>query len=77
MKTKRYVNAVRVTFMKLGADGKLDPKDSYTSDWLGADKVEGKEVRLGGDGRTVIGLNCRQGAILNAVALVTGDTSKK
>jgi hypothetical protein len=70
VRTKRYVNAVQVTFMKLGPDGKLDPKDKYTSDWFGATEVKGKEVNLGGDGRAVVGLSCKQGAILNAVALV-------
>jgi hypothetical protein len=70
VRTRRYVNAVQVTFMKLGADGKLDPKDSYTTDWLGATRVEGREVRLGGDGRMVIGLHNKKGAILNALALV-------
>jgi hypothetical protein len=70
VRTKRFVNAVQVTFMRLGPDGRPDPRDSYTSAWLGADKVQGREVKLGGDGRPVIGLSCKQGGILNAVALV-------
>jgi RNA polymerase sigma factor (sigma-70 family) len=76
VRTKRHVNAVQITFMKL-SDGKLDPKDSYTSEWLGATDVAGKEIKLGGDGRAVIGLNCRQGGILNAVALVIENKSGK
>ena len=76
VRTKRYVNAVQITFMKL-SDGKLDPKDSSTSEWLGATDVAGKEIKLGGDGRAVIGLNCRQGGILNAVALVIENRSGK
>jgi hypothetical protein len=75
VRTKRFVNAVQVTFMRLGPDGRLDPKDSYTSKWLGVDNVEGKEVKLGGDGRKVIGLSCKQGAILNAVALVMDNAA--
>jgi hypothetical protein len=70
VRTKRFVNAVRIVFMKLTPDGKLDPKDSYTSNWLGHEKVGLNEVKLGGDGRLVIGLNCKKGAILNALALV-------
>jgi hypothetical protein len=77
VRTKRYVNAVRVVFMKIKPDGALDPNDSYTSDWLGADPAGAKETTLSGDGRPVIGLNCKQGAILNALALVLGKTPDK
>ena len=67
--TKRYVNAVQLVFLKLTPDGRLDPGDSSTSDWIG-DPGEGEPIRLGGDGRRVIGIHCRQGAILNGLALV-------
>lgn len=70
VRSKRYVNAVRVAFMKLKPDGGLDPADKYASEWLGPDVEETKETELGGDGRAVVGLHCRQGAILNAMALV-------
>lgn len=70
VRTKRFVNQVQMVFMKLTADGKLDPKDSYTSDWLGPQVEGAKEVKLGGDGRPVIGFHCQQGGILNAIALV-------
>ena len=70
VRSKTFVNAVRVVFMKLTPEGKLDTNDKYTSDWLGP-MVEGaNEVEIAGDGRRVIGINCHQGAILNAVALV-------
>ncbi|MFO0930088.1 MAG: hypothetical protein U0736_24200 [Gemmataceae bacterium] len=70
VRTKRYVNAVQVTFMKLTAAGKLDPKDSYQSGWLGHEKVGTKEEKLGGDGRLVIGFHTKKGAILNSIAVV-------
>lgn len=70
VRSKRYVNAVQVVFLKLTADGKLDARDSYTSPWIGHEKVGTAEEKLGGNGRLVIGLHCKQGAILNAVALV-------
>jgi hypothetical protein len=59
-KTKTYVNGIPITFMKLTADGKLDPSDSYTTDWLGPHQVGMKETKLGGDGRRVLGLVCNQ-----------------
>lgn len=77
VRTKRYVNAVQVTFMKVTSESKLDPTDSYTSAWLGATEVTGKEIKIGGDGRLVIGMNCKQGAILNSVALVMESTRQK
>jgi hypothetical protein len=69
-KTKTYVSGIQITFMKLTADGKLDPSDSYTTDWLGPHQVGMKETKLGGDGRRVIGLICDQTGALNALGLV-------
>ncbi len=70
VRTKRFVSAIQLVFMKLGTDGQLDPKDSYTSAWLGHEKVGTTETKLGGDGRLVIGVSCQQGAIVNSMALV-------
>jgi hypothetical protein len=68
----RFVNAVQLVFMKVGADGRLDPSDSYTSDWLGFTGAN-PPVTLGGDGRPVIGLSFRQGAVLDGLALVQAN----
>lgn len=68
----RFVNAVQLVFMKVGSDGRLDSSDSYTSDWLGF-PGSGEPTTLGGDGRTVIGMSFRQGAILDGLALVLKD----
>jgi hypothetical protein len=45
-----------VTFMKITKHG-LDPQDSYESDWIGG-KGGNEALRLGGDGRLVIGIAC-------------------
>ena len=42
------------TFMKI-VDGKLDPKDSYESEWVGG-KGGGAPTKLGGDGALVVGI---------------------
>jgi S1-C subfamily serine protease len=53
IKTGLGVDGLSVTFMKV-TDGKLDPKDSYESEWVGT-KGPGT-VKIGGDGTSVIGL---------------------
>jgi hypothetical protein len=68
--TKKFVNALKLTFYKLKADGGLDPTDKYDGDLLGTKAAGGKEVVLGGDGKRVLGFHCRKGAILNSFGLV-------
>ena len=65
----KFVDGAQLVYMKLKPDGSLDPGDSYESKWLGP-ATEGEVTALGGDGRAVIGIHCKQGGILNAVALV-------
>ena len=69
--TKKFVNALKLTYYKLNPDGTLDPSDTYDSEVFGTPQKGGKEVRLGGDGKRVLGFHCRKGAILNSVGLVT------
>jgi Trypsin-like peptidase domain len=47
-------DGMSITFMKV-VDGKLDPKDSYESEWIGTDE---KKIpsKIGGDGTPVIGI---------------------
>ncbi|HEV3263593.1 MAG TPA: hypothetical protein VG013_42550 [Gemmataceae bacterium] len=66
---KNFVDALQVVFMRVGRDGRLDPADSYASAWLGYPGKKPPSI-LGGDGTRVIGIHCRQGAILNDIALV-------
>jgi hypothetical protein len=44
-----------LTFMKMKADGTLDPADSYESDWVGYNGNK-RPTKLGGDGTPVIGI---------------------
>jgi hypothetical protein len=48
------VNGFSVTFMRVLV-GKLDPSDSYQSDWIG-DRTGGSETTLKGDGTPIIGI---------------------
>lgn len=43
-----------ITFMKIG-DGKLDPKDSYESDYVGTDEKK-PPVKISGEGKPVVGI---------------------
>jgi hypothetical protein len=56
------------TFMRIKANGTLDPRDSYASAWFGG--TGGKEVTLGGTGKPVIGLTGRRGLDLDALGVV-------
>jgi hypothetical protein len=69
VQSKKFVDAIQVVFMKIKPTGGLDPTDLYTSDWLGT-VGDGKTTKLGQTGKIVMGINCKQGAILNGFALV-------
>jgi len=76
VKANNFVNSIQITFMKLKADNSgLDSSDSYTSPWQGPQVDGGKETKLGGDGRKVIGVFLNKGAILDGLALVM-DTNR-
>jgi hypothetical protein len=49
------VDGMSVTFMKIAPDGRLNPNDTYESDWIGG-KGGGAPQRLGGDGTPIIGV---------------------
>ena len=53
------INGLSVTFMRM-KDGKLDPQQSYESDWVG-DRTGGSETTVGGDGAPVVGISGSQG----------------
>jgi hypothetical protein len=63
-----FVDALQVVFMRIGDDGRLDPSDSYTSDWIGfhSDKPS---VTLGGTGAIVLGFCGRGTAVVDALGL--------
>ena len=65
----QYVHAVQVVFMRVKADGRLDPADSYTSDWLGT-KTDASTTPLTGEGAPIIGVHGRKAAILDGIGLV-------
>jgi hypothetical protein len=54
VKAGLVADGLSVTFMKVD-NGRLDPKDSYDSEWIGG-KGGGNAERLGGDGTAVIGM---------------------
>ena len=64
-----FVYAVRVIYMRQGPDGRLAPKDTYKSEWLG--RPQGAAPRtLASDGSKVIGVCGRGAAVLDAIGLV-------
>ena len=60
--------AFKVVFMRIAGTG-LDPADSYQSPWQG-EKGSGAEVKLGGDGSYIIGIQGRCASDIDAFGLV-------
>jgi hypothetical protein len=69
----QYVNAVRPVFMRVGADGRLDPADCYPGEWIGTSTGH-RTKTLGGTGAKVIGIHGRRAAVVDAVGLVLGES---
>ncbi len=67
----KYVYAIRVAFMRIDGD-RLDPKDSYVSEWIGKPTGQAPKT-LNGDGAFVVGVHSRGTIILDAVGLVFKD----
>lgn len=55
VRTSLSVDGISVTFMKIVGD-KLDPKDSYESNWYGG-RGGGEPVTLTGDGKQLVGMS--------------------
>ena len=64
----KYVDGVKLIYAKQKADGTLDLNYSYTGALLGHPGPNTKV--LAKDGRKVLGIHLRQGAILDGLALV-------
>jgi hypothetical protein len=59
---------VKAKWVKFDGD-KLDWNDTYESEWLG--QATGRPARdLGGEQAEIIGIACRQGAVLDSVGLI-------
>jgi hypothetical protein len=66
------VEGVKVKFMRI--DGaKLDPGDSYESEWCGGGGGNGELI--GGDGSPVVGIYGRNADALDKVGLIQRDDS--
>jgi hypothetical protein len=75
LKTGLGIDGLSVTFMKV-VNGKLDPKDSYESEWLGGKGGFG-QVKIG-DGTPVVGLLGRTNEKdVQGLGLIYTDTAKK
>jgi hypothetical protein len=62
------VDGFKVVFMRVAGPG-LDPRDSYTSKWLGG-SGGGDEMKIGGDGGYVLGIHGRSADDLDCLGLV-------
>ena len=74
MRSGLLIDGFEVIFMKIKGD-KLDPSDSYSSQWLG-DTEGGSPKVLLSDGRIVLGIMGRAQREVNALALVVEGSVK-
>jgi S1-C subfamily serine protease len=73
--TGNGVEGVSLTFMRVGANGRLDSRDTYESPWMGH-KSSGSPVKLGGNGLPIVGLLGRKKASnVSGLGLLYADTS--
>ena len=63
------VQAYAVVFQRRLPDGDLDTNDVYTSDWVGKRSMS-NEITLSSQGRDVLGVFGRSGAVVDAIGLV-------
>ncbi|HYE20188.1 MAG TPA: PA14 domain-containing protein [Tepidisphaeraceae bacterium] len=65
-----YVYGFRATFFKVkpGNTG-LEPAQKYEGEWVGG--KDGKDVKIGGDGRAVVGICGRNWTVLHRLGLIT------
>ena len=62
------VDGFRLVFMRIRGR-RLDPKDSYESQWFGGQGGE-RETKLGGDGNPVLGIFGSNGTNIDAIGLI-------
>jgi hypothetical protein len=66
----KYVDAIKLYFRKVRADGTLDPADGYQSDWLGSPNPAATVTKLGDTGPRVLGISLRAIGVVDGLALV-------
>lgn len=69
------LNAFKLVFMRVRADGTLDLKDSYESQSLGGTGGQGPHL-LGGDGRPVLGICGRCAAVMDSLGIIQRGAPK-
>ncbi|MFG0297061.1 MAG: jacalin-like lectin [Maioricimonas sp. JB045] len=66
--SSKFVDGVRLIYMRTGEDGRLDPADSYASEWIGQPGTS--PTRLERMGQPIVGFHGRGGAVLDALGVV-------
>lgn len=69
-----HVYAIRLIFMAIGPDGRLDPGDTYKSKWIGQARPEPEFTQFVGKGQPVRGLAGQGGMVTDAIGLLFAET---
>ncbi|MEN6496828.1 MAG: hypothetical protein ABFD16_21265, partial [Thermoguttaceae bacterium] len=67
-------HAMQVVFMRLRPDGRLDPQDTYTSDWIGEPKGDVQTVVS--EGTPVVGVHGRRMLLVHAIGLIFSSSAE-
>lgn len=63
-----HIRAVQFVFMRLGSDGRLDPNDTYATDWIG--QPTGPIQKLSSSGGLVVGVHGRRMGLIRSIGLI-------
>jgi hypothetical protein len=72
----KYVCGIRLLFRRVRKDGTLDAKDAYAGNWIGT-PPSGEATKLVNDGRRVVGIHFKMGAIVDRFSLVVMEEEAK
>jgi hypothetical protein len=67
-----YSHCVRIIYAKIDGN-KLNPEDTYTTDWLGDPFTNERDQEIGNSGHLVIGIYGKQGMNVDGIGLVLLD----
>jgi S1-C subfamily serine protease len=67
-------HAMQVVFMRIRPDGRLDPQDTYTSDWIGEPK--GGVQTVVSEGTPVVGVHGRRMLLVHAIGLIFSSSAE-
>jgi hypothetical protein len=70
VQVRNNIDAIKLHYRRLKADGSLDPNDVHESPWFGVTNPAARIITLGDTGPRVLGFHTRSGLVVDGFALV-------